>query len=117
MDRIEFLRQARTDLEQAFSNGKPVLVFPPTCKLDDATMLVMWHKLRQIAEQNHPLLKNPVYPAPFPSQHLAIAQPCADCGCRQDTSYTTCPYTEEIDNREIWLWLCEGCREERARDI
>lgn len=43
---------------------------------------------------------------------------CNDCGeYKSDVEYTTCPYEEEINNKQIWVWLCSDCCRERCRDI
>ena len=41
---------------------------------------------------------------------------CDDCGA-PGAEYTTCPYAEEINDEEIWLWLCDDCYQERCDDI
>lgn len=115
MNRIEFLEHAAEDLTKAFYNGKPVLVIPPTCKLDEAQILVMWHKLRQIAEQR-PL--NPgVCVTPFPRQCVEIVQPCRDCGTRENVLFAPCPYASEIHDDYEPVWLCGDCSRERANDV
>ena len=43
---------------------------------------------------------------------------CDDCHCKgADVEETTCPYTEEIDNKVVPATLCKKCYHERCMDI
>lgn len=43
---------------------------------------------------------------------------CEDCGEYSEfVEYTTCPYSSDVDNEEVWVWLCPECLHERRMDI
>ena len=43
---------------------------------------------------------------------------CDDCHCKgADVEETTCPYTEEINNKVVPATLCKKCYHERCMDI
>ena len=43
---------------------------------------------------------------------------CDDCGTLDiDVEYTPCPYGQEINNVDDYMWLCSTCWQARADDI
>ena len=42
---------------------------------------------------------------------------CQDCGTDNNVRETTCPYAEEISNREVQIIVCDDCYRERVWDI
>lgn len=42
---------------------------------------------------------------------------CDDCGTDENVKATLCPYSEEINNKKIEVFLCDDCYQERVWDI
>ena len=42
---------------------------------------------------------------------------CERCGTDEDVDYVIDPYQQEINDREIWVYLCPDCYHECCMDI